>query len=128
MAILRKSGPLPVHVEGVIAEHFEAFLQCLYPGGSEPKAEYIVPLVTLADFYNVQPVIDKCVEMLKVLPNVSNVDKLRAAVKGNSTSLEDVVIASLSKTDIDELIATGLTDLGDGRWQKIISKCHFMIP
>lgn len=28
---------IPVNVPGTNAEHFEAFLQCLYPGGSEPK-------------------------------------------------------------------------------------------
>ncbi|KAH7705256.1 hypothetical protein AAVH_27542 [Aphelenchoides avenae] len=92
------------------------------------KPEFIVPLVTLADFYNVKPPIEKYVEMLKVLPNVSNVDKLRVAIKVNSTSLEDIRIASLSKADIDELIAAGFKDLGDNRWQKIVAKCHSMIP
>ncbi|KAH7705257.1 Protein BATH-25 [Aphelenchoides avenae] len=118
-----------VDVEGTDASHFEAFLQCLYPCGSEPKAEVLVPLVTLADFYNVQPVIDKCVGMLKALPSVSNIDKLRVAIKVNSTSLEDVVvIASLSKADVGELIAAGFKDLGDERWQKILSKCHSVMP
>ncbi|KAH7699282.1 galectin-3-binding protein, partial [Aphelenchoides avenae] len=79
---------IPVNVPEANAEHFEAFLQCLYPGGSEPKAEFLVPLVTLADFYNVKPLIEKYVKMLKVAPNVSNVDKLRVAIKVNSTSLE----------------------------------------
>ncbi|KAH7705255.1 hypothetical protein AAVH_27541 [Aphelenchoides avenae] len=86
--------------------------------------------------------------MLKVTPNVSNVDKLRVTIKVNSTSLEDavidslsmadiveltaaglskdVVIASLSKADIDKLIAAGFKDLGEDRWQKIESKCRSM--
>lgn len=45
-------------------------------------------LITLADFYNVKPLLEKCIHMLKFLPNVSNVDKLRIAVKTNSTCLE----------------------------------------
>lgn len=45
-------------------------------------------LVTLADFYSVTPLLEKCAEMLKFLPNVSSVDKLRLAAKLKSTSLE----------------------------------------
>lgn len=65
--------------------------------GTDPScsAEFLVPLVTLADFYNVKPLIEKYVKMLKVAPNVSNVDKLRVAIKVNSTSLE-VGISKLS--------------------------------
>ncbi|KAH7684565.1 Protein BATH-25, partial [Aphelenchoides avenae] len=112
---------IPVNVEGTDARHFEAFLQCLYPGGSEPKAEFIVQLITLADFYNVQPVIDKCVAMLKFTPTVSSVDKLRIAAKFKSTSLEDAVVAALSKADIDELIAADFKDLDAACWQKIVA-------
>lgn len=28
---------VPVKVDGFDADHFESFLQCLYPGGSEPN-------------------------------------------------------------------------------------------
>ncbi|KAH7705258.1 hypothetical protein AAVH_27544 [Aphelenchoides avenae] len=115
---------IPVNVEGIDASHFEAFLQSLYPCGSE----FIVQLVTLADFYSVTPLLEKCAEMLKFLPNVSSVDKLRLAAKLKSTSLEDVVIASLSKAEIAELIAAGFMDPADDRWQKIVSKCLSMIP
>lgn len=30
---------VPVNVDGIDAEHFEAFLQCLYPSGREPKGK-----------------------------------------------------------------------------------------
>lgn len=100
--------------------------------------EFIVQLITLADFYNVKPLLEKSIDMLKFLPNVSNVEKLRVAIKVRSMSLEvvaipccgsnsrfqDVAIASLSKADVAELIAAGFKDLGDDRWQKIVSKCH----
>ncbi|KAH7698259.1 transport and golgi organization-like protein, partial [Aphelenchoides avenae] len=79
---------IPVNVEGTNAEHFEAFLQCLYPCGREPKAKFLVPLVTLADFYNVKPLLEKSIDMLKVTPNVSNIVKLRVAIKVNSASFE----------------------------------------
>lgn len=45
-------------------------------------------LLTLADFYNVKSLLTKCLDMLKFLQHVSNVEKLRITVKFNSTSLE----------------------------------------
>ncbi|KAH7697535.1 hypothetical protein AAVH_35381, partial [Aphelenchoides avenae] len=90
--------------------------------------DFVVELITLANYYNVKPLLEKSVDMLKYWPSVSNVEKLRIAMKVNSVSLEDVVIASLTKADVVELIDSGFTDLGDARWRKIVSKCLSVMP
>ncbi|KAH7699281.1 hypothetical protein AAVH_33614, partial [Aphelenchoides avenae] len=79
---------VPVIVEGTDAEHFEAFLQCLYPYGREPKSEFLVPLVTLAQYFNVKPAMVKRIEMLARLPCVSKLDKFRVALEIHSSALE----------------------------------------
>ena len=58
--------------------------------------EFIAQLITLADFYDVKPLLEKCIDMLKFLPAVSNVEKLRVAVKYNSTELEASTLGKLS--------------------------------
>ncbi|KAH7703177.1 kelch-like protein 5-like protein, partial [Aphelenchoides avenae] len=79
---------VPVNVEGIGPDHFEAFLQCIYQGGNELKGEFIVQLVTLADFYHVKHVMNHCVGIIGLLPNVPKMDLLRTAVKINSEALE----------------------------------------
>lgn len=32
---------VPVNVDGIGPDHFEAFLQCLYPGGNEPEGNFV---------------------------------------------------------------------------------------
>ncbi|KAH7705911.1 kelch-like protein 18-like [Aphelenchoides avenae] len=114
---------VPVNVEGIGPDHFEAFLQCIYPGGNELKGEFNEQLVTLTDFYHVKHVLNQCVGIVGLLPNVPKMELLRTAVKINSEALENAVIATFTRDDLQGLLASDLKDQRDGaRWQKLLAK------
>ncbi|KAH7701498.1 hypothetical protein AAVH_31369, partial [Aphelenchoides avenae] len=113
---------VPVNVEETNAEHFEAFLQCLYPYGREPKGKN-EPKPRLVEYYNVKPAMVKRIEMLARLPCVSKLDKFRVALEIHSSALEDEVISTLSKDDIRELLASDVKEhLNDVRWEKLVAQ------
>ncbi|KAH7662581.1 hypothetical protein AAVH_43457, partial [Aphelenchoides avenae] len=86
----------------------------------QPSGEFLVPLVTLADYFNVKPVLDKCVALAGSLSSVPNLDKLRIAFKNR---LDEQAFASLSKDDARKVLASDLKNQLDGaRWQKLLER------
>ncbi|KAH7705254.1 hypothetical protein AAVH_27540 [Aphelenchoides avenae] len=87
------------------------------------QREFLVPLVTLADHFNVKPVLDKCVALAGSLSSVAKLDKLRIAFKTGSKALEEQVFASLSKDDVRNVLASDLKSQLDGaRWEKLLER------
>jgi hypothetical protein len=52
------------------------------------SGEFLVPLVTLAEYFNVKPVLDRCVALAGSMSSVPKLDKLRIAFRTGSTALE----------------------------------------
>ncbi|KAH7704793.1 hypothetical protein AAVH_28005 [Aphelenchoides avenae] len=109
--------------EGLTAHDFEAFLRCIYPCGECPEDCSIVPLTTLAYYYDVQPMLRKCMGILKTCNAVSKLDKLRVAINIGDAELEETVLASLSKDEVRQLFASELkNELGEKLLTKIVER------
>ncbi|KAH7725813.1 hypothetical protein AAVH_06656 [Aphelenchoides avenae] len=101
----------------------EAFLQSIYPCGSEPTDDYLPQLAVLANHYDIKPLKRKCLERVKVSRKLSKLEKLMVAVKSDAIELEDQVLASFTKDDIRQLLQSEYQhQLGAQRLLKLLAK------
>ncbi|KAH7718789.1 hypothetical protein AAVH_13766 [Aphelenchoides avenae] len=114
-----------VAADGMESDDFEAFLQCVYPTSCEqPDGRYLDSIALLADYYGISRLVRKCCQLLEPPGNFSKVQKLKVAVKLGNVSLEAAVMASLTKSDIQEIANSEELrgHLGEERVVKILKK------
>ncbi|KAH7693158.1 hypothetical protein AAVH_39812, partial [Aphelenchoides avenae] len=90
---------------------------------------YYRQLITLANYYDVKPLMKKSIELAASSPDIPNTEKLLLAVRADAVELEDKMIESLTIDEIRELLRSGLdAELGEERLRKILRKCAELHP